>query len=129
PETSTDLGPGPPGISRAGGDKVIKASGCEARAEDANSFAFGSRPVWRYFGAAGRIDRGGLEGWNVIPDGCSGNLASPLYALQLGVAVMSELEVLRGARAMERFSVAQTHSPREIGAPSTTSQRRVAGPT
>ncbi|HME68326.1 MAG TPA: penicillin acylase family protein [Myxococcota bacterium] len=112
----TDLAPGLPGISRDGGYEVINASSYDARAEDANSFGFGGGPVRRYVGVAGAggFDRGGVEGWNVIPGGSSGNPASPLYATQLGdwltvdqhPVIMSELEALRGARAVESFSAA-----------------------
>jgi len=110
-----DLAPSLPGLSRDGGYEVINASGYDARAEDANSFGFGGGPVRRYVGVpASRhlFDEGGIQGWNVIPGGSSGNPASPLYATQLGAwltvdqhpVVMSEFEALEGALRVERFS-------------------------
>lgn len=111
----TDLAPNLPGISRDGGYEVINASGYDARAEDANSFGFGGGPVRRYVGvpkSGHGFDDDGIEGWNVIPGGSSGNPASPLYAKQLPdwltvdqhPVVMSESEALRGALQVESFS-------------------------
>ncbi|HBZ70323.1 MAG TPA: penicillin acylase family protein [Deltaproteobacteria bacterium] len=111
----TDLAPNLPGLSRDGGYEVINASSYDARAEDANSFGFGGGPVRRYVGSprSGHTwDNDGIEGWNVIPGGSSGNPASPLYAKQLGDwltvdqhrVVMSEADALRGSLRVETFS-------------------------
>jgi penicillin amidase len=81
-----DLAPGLPGLSRDGGYEVVNASGFSARADRENSFRFGSGPVRRYVGEAGRYrgPAGSIRGFNVIPGGSSGDPSSPLYATQLG---------------------------------------------
>jgi len=109
-----DLAPALPGLARDGGYEVINASSYDVRAEDANSFGFGGGPVRRYVGVANSghgLFGDGIQGWNVIPGGSSGNPSSPLYAKQLGdwltvdqhPVVMSEFGALDGALGVERF--------------------------
>ncbi len=45
-----DLGPGLPGLARAGGFEVVDASGHNARNIDLNGFMFGGGPVRRFIG-------------------------------------------------------------------------------
>lgn len=75
-----DLGPGLPGVARAGGFEVVDASGHNARNIDLNGFMFGSGPVRRFIGemtdppVALQAIPGGQSG--VITDG-------PAYVSQL----------------------------------------------
>jgi penicillin amidase len=71
------------GIARDGGYEVVNASSFSARAQDLDSFMFGSGPARRYVGEA-RTGPGYIAGVNVVPGGPSGIPGDPNYATQLG---------------------------------------------
>lgn len=76
----SDLGPGLPGVARAGGRDAVDASSHSARADGLNEFMFGSGPARRFIGELGPD---GPIGEEVIPGGRSGVFFSPHYADQL----------------------------------------------
>jgi penicillin amidase len=78
----TDLAPGLPGLARDGGYEVVNASGFDGRAQNLNSFMFGSGPVRRY--VAEKAKGAGIKAVNVVPGGPSGIPGDPRYATQLG---------------------------------------------
>ncbi len=75
-----DLGPGLPGIARAGGFGSVDAASHSARADSVNGFMFGSGPARRF---VGELDPAGPVPVEVIPGGESGVLGSPFYGSQL----------------------------------------------
>ena len=110
----TDLAPGLSGLARDGGFETVNASGFSAWADSIDAFKFGGGPVRRYVGVAGGtpFDALRIAGWNVTPGGSSGDVASPLYAKQLGdwltadqhPVMMTEYEATRGNLGIETFS-------------------------
>ncbi len=76
----TDLGPGLPGVARAGGRDAVDASSHGARSDGLNEFMFGGGPARRFIGEVGPD---GPVGEEVIPGGRSGVFLSPHYADQL----------------------------------------------
>lgn len=74
------LAPALPGIARAGGYQVVDASSHSVRADGLNEFMFGSGPARRFVGV---LDPDGIDGYQIIPGGQSGDPTSPHYASQL----------------------------------------------
>lgn len=75
----TDLAPGLPGLSRAGGFQTVDASSHDIRADGVNSYMFGSGPIRRFIGEM--TDTPTLL--QIIPGGQEGNIGGPGYISQL----------------------------------------------
>ncbi len=77
----SNLGPGLPGISRAGGYDVVDASGHSARSNTLNSFTFAAGASRRM---VAEMNADGVRMFQIIPGGQSGVFGSPFYVNQLG---------------------------------------------
>lgn len=82
-----DLGPGLPGISRAGGLGAVDASAHSARADGVNEFMFGSGPARRLLA---EMTHDGPIMQEVIPGGQSGNFLSPHQTDQLRLWLVND---------------------------------------
>ena len=84
----SDLGPGLPGVARAGGLGAVDASAHSARADGVNEFMFGSGPAWRLVGEA----RPGIRADVSIPGEPSGTTSGGPGPNQFGPPTSSSLE-------------------------------------
>jgi penicillin amidase len=76
-----NLGPGLPGLARAGGFSVPDASNHRVRVQSPSDFMFSSGPSRRFLG---EMSPGSIRASEIIPGGQSGALGSPAYASMLG---------------------------------------------
>ena len=84
----SDLGPGLPGVARAGGLGAVDASAHSARADGINEFMFGSGSAWRLVGEA----RPGIRAEVSIPGEPSGTTSGGPGPNQFGPPTSSSLE-------------------------------------
>jgi penicillin amidase len=76
-----DLASNLAGIARSGGYEVVDASAHSARADGPNEFKFGSGAARRFIA---ELNPDGIEAYQIIPGGPSGNRDSAGYTSQLG---------------------------------------------
>jgi len=76
-----NVGPGLPGLARAGGFSVPDASNHTVRVKDPSSFMFSSGPSRRFLG---ELSPGAIRASQIIPGGQCGTLGSAAYASMLG---------------------------------------------
>ncbi|MCB1057886.1 MAG: penicillin acylase family protein [Acidobacteria bacterium] len=74
-------GPQLPGLARGGGFEAIDTGTHDARAQDDRSFRFTLSPGRRYVAT---LEPGGIEAYQILPGGESGDPTSPEFTSQLG---------------------------------------------
>ncbi|HMW00847.1 MAG TPA: penicillin acylase family protein [Acidobacteriota bacterium] len=77
----SSLGNGLPGLAKAGGYEVLDASTHSVRMSNTGSGTFGGGPSRRF---VGEVTSSGVNAFQILPGGESGNVTSPFYANQVG---------------------------------------------
>ncbi|MDY7093921.1 MAG: penicillin acylase family protein [Acidobacteriota bacterium] len=99
-----NLAPELPGLARGGGFATVDTGTHDLRASDANAFRYTLSPGRRFYAV---LDPAGIEAFQILPGGQSGDPTSPGYTSQLGrwltnrYAPVQTLDPLRTKAAVE----------------------------
>ena len=101
----SDLGPGLPGVARAGGYQTVDASSHSVRADGLNDFMFGSGPARR---TVAEMSPGSPNVAEVLPGGRSGVFVSPFYTNQLRLWLVNDYLPLSFGESQAQSAAADT---------------------